>query len=221
MIVFCVTDTDEKYRANNYIKHKLAMEAAADDFCLLMHYTQLTRAALRAVRPWAVVHSGTGTPFKCYDIRQTPAYRQIMTQAPVPQLGICGGLQLMAEFFGSKLGPMRRLRADDADHNPAYHPGEFKEWGVYPVRVVAPDPVFAGLGGMFRVQQFHRSEVKRLAPCLRLLASSSDCAVQAVVHRQKPLYGFQFHPEEASDNYPDGRVLLRNFFHIARAAARP
>ncbi len=216
MIVFCVTETAEKYRQNSYTKHKLAMEAAARDFCLVMHYKQMTPAALRAVKPWAIVHSGSGTPFEEYDVRETVAYRRTVTHAPVPQLGICGGHQLMAEFLGSTLAHMRRLRPTDADHNPRYYPGEFKEWGMYPVRIVKRDPVFRGLGDVIRVQQFHRSHVETLAPELVLLASTDDCPVQAFVHRRKPLYGFQFHPEEASDDYPDGATLLRNFFDIAR-----
>lgn len=220
MIVFCVTETAEKYRQNNYIKHKLAMEDASGDFCLLMHYKQMTPAALRAVKPWALVHSGAGTPFEEYDVRETAAYRRTVTHAPLPQLGICGGHQLMAEFFGSTVGPMRPLGDKDADHNPKYHPGEFKEWGMYPVRVVRRDPLFRGLGAAIRVQQFHRSEVKTLAAMLTVLASTDDCPVQAFVHRRKPLYGVQFHPEEATEGYPDGFVILQNFFRIARAWQR-
>ena len=216
MIVFCVTETDEKYRLNNYIKHKLAMEEAGRDYCLLLHYRQLTPAALRAIKPWAIIHSGSGTPYEDYDIRETRAYRGIVTRSPVPQLGICGGHQLIAEFFGSTVAPMRALGAADADHNPKYHPGEFKEWGVYPVQVVERDPLFRGLGAVIRVQQFHRSEVKTLGPGLVRLAGTADCAVQAFRHRHRPIYGVQFHPEEATDGYPDGRTILANFFRVAR-----
>ncbi len=90
---------------------------------------------------------------------------------------------------------------------------------MYPVRVLRRDPLFRGLGEVVRVQQFHRSEVKSLGKALVCLASSTDCAVQAFAHRRRPLYGVQFHPEEATEGYPDGGLILRNFFRIARRAA--
>jgi GMP synthase (glutamine-hydrolysing) len=185
----------------------------------VLHYKQLTPRVVKDLRPWAICHSGSGTPFEAYDIRQTRGYRQVVLQGRVPQLGICGGHQLMAEFFGGEVASMRRLRPDDSDANAKYHPGEFKEWGMYPVRIVKRDALFSGCGAVVRVQQFHRSEVKELGRDLVLLASSADCRVQAFVHCRKPLYGVQFHPEEATDEYPDGRRILQNFFRVARGVA--
>ena len=74
---------------------------------------------------------------------------------------------------------------------------------------------------MIRVQQFHRSEIKTLGRDLVLLAGTDECPVQAFVHRRRPLYGVQFHPEEATADYPDGLRILRNFFRIARRDRRP
>ncbi len=64
----------------------------------------------------------------------------------------------------------------------------------------------------------HRSEVKVLPDEFRLLASTDDCRVQAMVHRDMPLYGTQFHPEKRQEGYPDGHRLVANFFRIAREA---
>ena len=88
------------------------------------------------------------------------------------------------------------------------------------MEVIRRDPLFNGLGRIVRVQQFHRSEVKTLGPDLVLLASTRACPGQAFKHRRKPLYGVQFHPEEASENYPDGFRILKNFFRLARTAHR-
>ena len=216
MIFYVVTDTFEKYSSGDRVRQKLVLEQAARDLCLVLHYKQVTPRIVRELRPWAICHSGSGTPFEDYDVRQTKGYRQVVWQGRVPQLGICGGHQLMAEFFGSTVAPMRRIQPVDPDLNPKYHPGEFKEWGMYPVRIVQRDPLFRGCGAVVRVQQFHRSEVKELGPELTLLASSADCAVQAFAHRRKPLYGVQFHPEEATEVYADGFKVLRNFFRVAR-----
>ena len=66
-------------------------------------------------------------------------------------------------------------------------------------------------------QEYHAWEVKSLGRQLRLLASSDTCRVQAFVHRRRPVYGVQFHPEQSSRKYPDGFKVLRNFFRLARA----
>lgn len=216
MILYVITETEEKYGTGNWQRQRLVLEQASGDFCLMVHYKQVSLAVLDRLQPWAICHSGATTPFEDYDIRQAGGYRDVVMQSGIPQLGICAGHQLIAEFHGSTLGPMRRIRGDDPDHNPKYHPGEFKEWGVYTVSVIKADPLFAGLGRKIRVQQFHRSEVKRLARELVVLASSPACRVQAFVHRHRPVYGVQFHPEEASEAYPDGVTLLGNFFKLAR-----
>ena len=218
MILYVVMETAEKYRTGNWHLQRLVMEKASGDFCLTVHYKQLNRTMLAELQPRAIVYSGSSTPFEEYDVRQTLAYREIVLKSGIPQLGICGGHQLASEFFGCTLGVMRRTRASDPDNNPKYHPGEYKEWGVYPVRVVRRDPLFTGLGKVIKVQQFHRSEIKKTSPDVVVLASSPACRVQAFRHRIQPFYGVQFHPEEATEAYPDGFRILRNFF--AWAAAR-
>lgn len=216
MIWYVVTDTAEKYATKVGGRQKMVLEDCAGDACLVLHYRQVSLPLLRKLDPWAVCHSGSGTPFEDYDILKCRPYRDLVLRGRVPQLGICGGHQLMALFHGAKVETMRRLRAGDPDVNPQYHPGDFKEWGVYPVETIQPDPLFRGLGSVLRVQQFHRSEVRDLPRDLVNLARSPDCEVQALRHCRKPLYGVQFHPEEASAAYPDGFRLLGNFFDLAR-----
>lgn len=217
MILYVVMETAAKYQTGNWHRQRLVLEKTSGDLCLMIHYRQLNPRLLARVKPWAIVYSGTGTPFGKYDVGTFKPYRQVVLKSDIPQLGICGGHQLAAGFFGSTMGIMRRTRPEEADHNPKYHPGQFKEWGVYPVTVLAKDPLFAGLGKVIRVQQFHRSEIKKPGPDLVVLASSPACRVQAFRHRTRPFYGVQFHPEEATNAYPDGYRILRNFFRWAAA----
>lgn len=217
MILYVIMETQEKYQIGNWHRQRLALERAADDHCLMIHYKQLSLGLLRELAPVAIVYSGASTSFEEYDVRQTRAYRDVVLKSEVPQLGICGGHQLAAEIYGARLDIMRRTRPQDPDNNPGYHPGEYKEWGVYPVKVIRRDPLFAGLGTIIRVQQFHRSEVRRPPRDLVILASSPACRIQAFRHRTRPFYGVQFHPEESSEAYPDGARVLRNFFTWAVA----
>ena len=96
-------------------------------------------------------------------------------------------------------------------------PRQFKEWGIYPVRILQHDPLFEGLGDVIRVREAHSWEVQDLGPELVLLATNQTCRVQAYRHPTRPLYGVQFHPEGANKDYPDGFQVLQNFFKLARA----
>ena len=221
MILFIVTDTIEKYRGETgwYATRNL-LEELARDACVVLHYSQVNSEALARISPWAICHSGCSVDFKEYDVLECADYRRDVRETCAAQIGFCGGHQILAHFFGSTLGPIRKLRPDEPDPSP-YRPGWFKEWGVYPVRVVKPDPLFRGLGKILRVQEYHYWEVKQLAKDLEILASSRECRVEAFRHRAKNIYGTQFHPEHSPKTYQDGIAILKNFFAIARAARKP
>ncbi len=219
MILYIITDSPANARGASFWTHKHVLEELADDACVVLRYNQLSRELLDRVGPWAICHSGGGAVFSEYDVLQHPEYRRVVTEHDAPQIGFCGGHQLIARHFGSTVSPMGPLREDEADHNPAYHAGLYKESGVYPVRIAVPDPLFDGLGDVIRVHQSHKDEVKELGPDLLLLASSARCRVQAFKHRTKPIYGTQFHPEQSPEAYPDGRRVLANFFRLARPRA--
>ena len=217
MIWYVVTDSQENYRqyAGAFCHHKFTLERLAHDCCLMLHYKQVNRRLLSETCPWAICHSGGSALYDSYDVLEDKAYGECIRRWDIPQIGFCGGSQILATKLGSTIGPMRALREGEADHNPGYHPGQLKEWGVYPVRIVRRDPLFKGLDGTLHVQEYHSWEVKDLGRDLVLLASSEHCRVQVFVQRERLLYGTQFHPEQSHDNYPDGFKMLLNFFRLA------
>jgi GMP synthase (glutamine-hydrolysing) len=81
------------------------------------------------------------------------------------------------------------------------------------------DPLFDGFatGAAPIVCESHYCEIKTLPPGFALLASTPECRIQAMRHQDKEriLYGFQFHPEDSTDRFPDGIELLERFFRIA------
>jgi GMP synthase-like glutamine amidotransferase len=222
MIWYIATDSTENYHRfiGSFGQHKLELERLSGDLCLMLHYTQVDAALLDRCRPWAICHSGGSAMYDTYDVLEHKVYGDCIARADIPQIGFCGGCQILAVRMGSTIGPLRPMRDGEPDLNPSYCPGQLKEWGIYPVKVVQKDPIFKGLPDIIRVQEYHSWEVKELAADLQLLGSTETCRVQAWRHRQRMLYGTQFHPEQSNDNYTDGFKLLTNFFEEARAGGR-
>lgn len=180
--------------------------------CLLLHYTQISRddftnPDLKAL----AITARRGAINAKYDEELFALIRQIK----IPTIGFCGGHQLIAQAYGGKFETMRKLKPGEADPRPQYHPGVFKEWGFQKISIVRRDPLFDGLGGAIAIREFHAFEVTKLTDDFDILASSDECRVEAVRHKQKPLYGTQFHPERYDQEHRDGETLLVNFLRMA------
>lgn len=90
-----------------------------------------------------------------------------------PVLGISSGMRALAAAFGGGTGPCCEI-------------------GMVDVRVLAPDPLFAGRE-VFSAYTVHEDAVQVPGEFVPLAAS--DRCVQAIRHRSLPLYGLLFHPE--------------------------
>ncbi|MCM2466115.1 type 1 glutamine amidotransferase [Methanoculleus oceani] len=90
-----------------------------------------------------------------------------------PVLGISSGMRALAAAFGGGIEPCCEI-------------------GMTDVRVLAPDPLFAGRED-FPAYGVHEYAVQVPEGFLPLAAS--DRCVQAIRHRSLPLYGLLFHPE--------------------------
>ncbi len=137
----------------------------------------------------------------------------LLTERNIPTIGFCGGHQLIAYAFGGESGPLCSLKPGEKDPN--YHPGMLKEWGIKKVRILKRDPLFDGLKDEVTVPEYHYWEIKNMPKEFVNLASTSECKIQAIKHKQKLIYGTQFHPESYDEQHQDGKTVLNNFFKIA------
>jgi len=110
----------------------------------------------------------------------------------VPILGICYGMQLACDVLGGRV-----------ESAPA------REYGRAFCRLLRPDPLLAGLPERFQVWMSHGDQVSRLGEEFVPLAATDTCPIAAVRHKDRPLYGLQFHPEVT--HTPEGPTILRNF----------
>jgi GMP synthase-like glutamine amidotransferase len=156
---------------------------------------------------------------------------EVMHQADVPMLCICGSHQLLAFAYNRDLTrtprlydePIRKLAPDeDFPRQPLlYTPAEeianyFVASGFFPIHKVQDDPLFAGLPNPMMMRCAHYCEVKQLPAGFELLASSKHSQIEAMRHATRPVYGVEFHPEKYEGPWLDGRKLLENFAEIVR-----
>jgi GMP synthase-like glutamine amidotransferase len=189
--------------------------------CLVVHQSEVTGSDLQRPLIKAILIGGRS---KTASRTKDEEFFPLIRSAKVPIIGLCGGCQLIGSAYQAKTVPMRKLRPGETDPNPKYHPGKFKEWGFLPVKVVKNDPLFAGLPETIIVREMHAFQMSEPPPSFEILASSAECRVQAVKHRERMLYGVQFHPEAYDADHRHGQTLLKNFFRLAladAAASRP
>jgi GMP synthase (glutamine-hydrolysing) len=120
---------------------------------------------------------------------------EFLEKANYPVLGICAGHQYMARFFGGEAKP-----------------AEKPEFGKVELIVLKKDRIFDGVPEKSIVWLSHNDEVSKLPEDFELLASSDNCEIQAMKHKDKPFYGLQFHPEVEHTDF--GEQIFNNFVKI-------
>jgi GMP synthase (glutamine-hydrolysing) len=179
-------------------------------------FTQLIARRVREARVYSEIHPPTrsiewirdwkptgiilsGGPNSVYDDGAPLADQELLDVAPV--LGLCYGMQLVAQLGGGKvIGAGKR------------------EYGRADVEVVDPCGLFDGFtrGEHMTVWMSHGDHVDEPPPGYVVTAKSASVPIAGMRHRQKPIHAVQFHPEVA--HTPRGSELIANFlFRICHA----
>ena len=113
----------------------------------------------------------------------------------IPILGVCLGHQAICEVFGATVTYAKALMHGKQSM----------------ARLDLSAPIFQGMKEEEPVARYHSLAAKRetIPECLQVIAETDDGEVMAVMHREAPLYGLQFHPESVLT--PDGKTMMRNF----------
>jgi len=160
----------------------------------------LPMSEILARKPAGIILSGS--PYSVYD-DAGPKPDAALWSSGVPILGVCYGVQLMAQQLGGRVGPSER-----------------REYGPADINISATgSPLFAGLGGSGaeRVWMSHGDSITDVPPGFTALATTDSTPFAALADVARNLWGIQFHPEVV--HTPGGRRLLQNFVRgIAKAA---
>jgi anthranilate synthase/aminodeoxychorismate synthase-like glutamine amidotransferase len=115
----------------------------------------------------------------------------------IPIFGVCLGHQCMGEVYGGDV-----VRADRLMHgktSPIFHNGE---------------DLFKGIESPFEATRYHSLIVKRdtLPDCLEITAETAEGEIMGLRHKEKKIYGVQFHPESILT--ASGKTILKNFLEL-------
>ncbi|MDR3227945.1 MAG: glutamine-hydrolyzing GMP synthase [Puniceicoccales bacterium] len=119
----------------------------------------------------------------------------------VPVLGICYGLQLIAEMTGGAVAKSTH-----------------REYGSSTLEITGESGLLAGIKGPLTVWNSHGDKVARLPKGARAVARTENSAFAAIEDSARRRYGLQFHPEV--EHTRQGVKILKNFlFKICRVKA--
>ncbi|MFJ1806619.1 MULTISPECIES: chorismate-binding protein [unclassified Streptomyces] len=146
-----------------------------------------------------VVSPGPGHPAKTRDFGISA---RVLAESPVPVLGVCLGHQGIAHGEGGRVtsapeprhGHLSAVRHDGRD-------------------------LFHGLPQNFTAVRYHSLSVREPLPdTLEATAWAEDGVLMGLRHRERPLWGVQFHPESVLTEY--GHRMLVNFRNLTAERAR-
>ena len=142
----------------------------------------------------------SGGPSSVYE-PNAPRLNPAILKANLPILGLCYGHQLIAQITNGKV-----------------EPAACKEYGIAHVAIDKPVGVLEGLSEREKVWMSHGDTVFAVPLGFEVLAHTESCPVAAFRHKEKPIYGLQWHPEVIHTE--NGVRMLRNFiFEVCKCEA--
>ncbi len=170
----------------------------ANVYCELHPY-DVDEAFIRAFKPDGIILSGGPNSVTEGD---TPRAPQVVFDLGVPVLGICYGMQLMAEQLGG-----------------AVENGLVREFGYAEVRAQGHSALLRDIQdrgndqghGLLDVWMSHGDKVTKLPPGFKVIASNAVTAIAAMADETRRYYAVQFHPEVTHTH--QGKALISRFVH--------
>lgn len=118
-----------------------------------------------------------------------------VAKTQIPLMGVCLGHQAICEALGGVITYAPKLMHGKQSR----------------VKVNDNSVMFRGLPEELDVARYHSlvADKDRIPECLTVTAVDEHGEVMAVQHKERPIYGLQFHPESIMT--PMGKQMVRNF----------
>lgn len=149
-------------------------------------------AEIAALRPSGIILSGG--PSSVYSPKAPLPDPQVF-KLGVPILGICYGVQLLAQFLGGRV-----------------EKGLKREYGKGTLTVSDPScALFRKLPAAIQVWNSHGDKLTKVPKGFVAVATTENSDYAAIENHKLRMFGLQFHPEVA--HTPRGREIISNFVH--------
>ncbi|MDA0191440.1 MAG: glutamine-hydrolyzing GMP synthase [Proteobacteria bacterium] len=164
-----------------------------------LHPFDVSEQFVRDFKPAGVILSGG--PNSVYEALDWKA-PQAVFELGVPVLGICYGMQTMAQQLGGKVESSGQ-----------------REFGYAEIRARGHSELFKGIQdrsndeghGLLDVWMSHGDKVTELPPGFKVIASTGSCPVAAMADETRKFYAVQFHPEVT--HTIKGKEMIARFVH--------
>lgn len=166
-------------------------------FCEVVPHTKLLESAIK-LKPKGIILSGG--PSSVND-ENAPQIDPKIFDLKLPVLGICYGLQLIAQHFKGTIASKNH-----------------QEYGHADLEFTQKSPLLKNINSPSTVWMSHGDSVVKLPEAFEIIASTATCKVAAIENKHKNFYGIQFHPEVSHSK--NGKQIIDNFiFDICKCNA--
>lgn len=135
-----------------------------------------------------ILSGGPHSVFK----KEAPKCDESILNSGIPILGICYGMQLIANYFGGEV-----LEA------------KTQEYGSANLYIDNNFDLLEGLWLEMTVWMSHGDSVIRMPEGFQRIGHTQTCSIAAMANPEKKIYGVQFHPEVS--HTPNGLEIIFNF----------
>jgi len=162
------------------------------DYLILDHNEPLVIPPEKTVQG-IILSGGKGTPYEPLNLTTNFL---ALHRFDVPVLGLCLGFEIILVLYGGRI----------KKH-------ETRQVKKEKVELIKPDdPIFSGIkDNQILLQEKHDFYASYLPDDMECLGKSEACDYEIIKHIDKPVYGFQSHPE-VSGNV--GEKIMQNFLKI-------
>ncbi len=146
---------------------------------------------LMALKPRGIILSGGAASVYLPD---APRCDPRILTCGIPILGICYGMQLLAQALGGRVGNT-----------------ELREYGKCTLQTLNSSLLYDGLPDEMQVWMSHGLAIAQVPPGFVVTGRTENCPVASMEDPQRHLIGVQFHPEVR--HTPLGMEILKNFLY--------
>lgn len=171
-----------------------------------IHPYSMTDQAIKDFAPTGIILSGGP---ESVTLHNTPRAPETVFTLGCPVLGICYGMQTMAQQLGGHVLP-----------------GEKREFGYAQVASKGASSLLAGIEDhltdqgetLLDVWMSHGDQVNALPKSFKIIASTDNCEIAGMADESRHFYGLQFHPE-VSHTRQGLRIMERFILDICQCQA--